>query len=136
MEDCIFCKIVRGEIPSHKIIEDDQTYSFLDISPLNPGHALVVPKEHQATFFDMPAESLNACFLMAQRVGAAVMKTVEAAGMNLLINNYRAAGQLIHHVHIHLIPRYKRDGVLTEWPSKSYGEGEAQKLLGKIQNIL
>jgi histidine triad (HIT) family protein len=133
MSDCIFCKIVAGEIPSAKVYDDDLVYSFLDINPINAGHALVIPKKHYETFFDVPTDELIACTVAAQKLGKAIFEAVEAQGMNLLQNNYRAAGQLIWHAHFHLIPRYKKDGFLTKWDSKQYAAGELEDTVNKIK---
>jgi histidine triad (HIT) family protein len=123
MSGCIFCKIIKGEIPCAKILEDDRVLSFMDINPINAGHALVIPKQHYHTLFEVEPEDLQACILAAQKVGKAVYRSVGAQGLNLLQNNYRAAGQLIDHVHFHLIPRNERDGFLTTWPGKAYPPG-------------
>jgi histidine triad (HIT) family protein len=133
MADCIFCRIVRGEIPSAKIYEDDHVLSFLDINPINPGHTLVLPKEHYATLVELPAEALQACIMASQKVARALYRAIGAEGLNFLQNNHRAAGQLIDHVHFHLIPRYENDGFMTSWPGKSYPSGEMEKVLRKVQ---
>jgi histidine triad (HIT) family protein len=136
MPDCIFCKIIKGEIPCAKVYEDDKALSFLDIGPINPGHALVVPKVHYATLFDAPDEVLQACISVSRKVARAVFKSVGADGLNVLQNNYRAAGQLVDHIHFHLIPRRKGDGFMTGWPAKEYPPGELDKVLGKIRENL
>jgi histidine triad (HIT) family protein len=136
MPECIFCKIVKGEIPCAKIMEDDRVLSFVDINPINPGHALVIPKKHCHTLFDMDPEDLQACILAAQKVGRAVHRSVGAEGVNLVQNNYRAAGQLIDHAHFHLIPRHEGDGFLTSWPGKPYAPGGLDAHLQKIVDAL
>jgi len=136
MPDCIFCKIVKGEIPCAKILEDDRVLSFVDINPINPGHALVIPKRHYPTLFDMDEEDLQACIVAARKVGRAVHRSTAAEGLNLVQNNYRAAGQLIDHAHFHLIPRYEGDGFLTSWPGKPYGPGGLDAHLKKILEAL
>jgi histidine triad (HIT) family protein len=125
--------IVRGEIPSAKIYEDDQVLSFMDINPINWGHSLVIPKRHYATLFEIPAGELQACILVAQRVARAVHLAMGADGLNLVQNNFRAAGQLIDHVHFHLIPRSDNDGFLTSWPGKPYPPGDLPKTLDRIK---
>jgi len=132
MADCIFCKIARGEIPCAKLYEDDHVVSFLDIQPINPGHALVIPKRHYSTLFEIPDEELAACIGAAKKVAAAVHKAVGAAGLNLLQNNFRAAGQLVEHAHFHIIPRQARDGFLTTWPGGAYAAGEMEKLQQRV----
>jgi histidine triad (HIT) family protein len=132
MTDCIFCKITRGEIPCAKIYETDLALSFLDIGPINAGHALVIPKKHYTSIFDIPEEELTACMLVVKKIAAAVYKTSGAAGLNLLQNNFRAAGQLVEHVHFHLIPRHEQDGFMSSWPGKAYAVGEMDKTLQRI----
>lgn len=132
MANCIFCRIVQGEIPCARVMEDEHCLSFLDIGPINAGHALVIPKKHYPTLFEVPDEELAACAMMARAVGKAVFKVVGAAGLNFLQNNFRAAGQLVEHAHFHLIPRHENDGFLTSWPGKAYAVGEMEKLLQKV----
>ena len=133
MSDCIFCKIVRGEIPCAKIFEDTHVLSFMDINPINRGHALIIPKQHYATLFEVPPDELQACIVVAQRVARAVYRATAADGLNLVQNNLKAAGQLIDHVHFHAIPRHHNDGFLTSWPGKPYPDGELSKMLEKIR---
>ncbi|NTU48179.1 MAG: HIT family protein [Syntrophobacteraceae bacterium] len=136
MADCIFCKIAKGEIPCAKICEDERALGFVDIGPINPGHALVIPKKHYATLFEMDVEDLQACIVMAQKVARAVLKAMAPAGLNLLQNNFRAAGQLVEHAHFHLIPRQPQDRFLAAWPTKSYAAGEIEKILQKVKGAL
>lgn len=136
MEDCIFCKIVRGEISCTKIFEDEIVLSFLDVAPINPGHALVIPKKHYATLLEIDPEALKACIMVSQKVAKAVLQGVGAAGLNLLQNNFRAGGQHVGHIHFHLIPRNARDGFLTSWPGKACAQGELNRTLEKIKKEL
>ena len=136
MDQCIFCKIARNEIPSTKLYEDDLVLSFMDINPINPGHVLVIPKAHYATLFEADPEVLGACVTIAQKIGKAVFKGVGAQGLNFLQNNYRAAGQLIDHLHFHLFPRYENDGFMTTWPGKSYPTGDLQTTYRRIMATL
>ena len=133
MADCIFCKIIKGDIPCSKIYEDEHVLSFLDINPINPGHCLVVPKNHYVTLLDIPPGELQACITACQKIAKAVYRSVDAPGFNLLQNNFREAGQLVDHLHFHLIPRLKGDGFLTPWRAKSYSAGEMEKVLEKIK---
>lgn len=110
MSDCIFCKIIAGEIPSHKIHEDDTLLAFLDIHPVNPGHTLIITKAHHANFLETPKELVSAITELGQRLAPAILKTVGADAFNFSTNNGRAAGQLIGHTHFHLIPRFPTDG--------------------------
>ena len=121
--DCLFCKIVRGEIPCAKLYEDEHVFSFLDIGPLNFGHALVVPKVHCKNLFDFPLEHAQALIMALQKVGRAVMQGAGATGLNVVQNNFADAGQSVFHMHWHLIPRHAGDGVLP-WSPKSYASQE------------
>lgn len=132
MADCIFCKIVRGEIPCAKVYEDKLVLSFLDINPINPGHTLVLPKEHYTSLLDADPEALKACVVVAQKISRAVYHGVKADGLNFLQNNFHAAGQLIGHIHFHLIPRYETDNFMTSWPGKPYPTGEMERILRQI----
>jgi len=132
MTDCIFCKIIKGEIPCSKVYEDKNVLAFLDISPVNKGHALVIPKKHYADFLDMPDEAVKQIFTAAKRIANAIMKGTGAAGFNLGMNNRKAAGQLVFHAHLHIITRFEGDG-LRHWPGKKYGEGEAEETAGNIK---
>ena len=122
--DCIFCKIVKGEIPCAKLYEDEQTLAFLDIAPVAPGHALVIPKVHCSDLFALP-DAFGPAWLAAQkRVGRAVMAALGATGLNVQQNNGQSAGQVVFHAHIHLIPRREGDG-LALWPGAPYADAAA-----------
>jgi histidine triad (HIT) family protein len=109
-EDCLFCKIISGKIPSNKVYEDDAVFAFLDIYPASEGHTLVAPKKHFCNFTDMNAEDVATLFEAARKITAAVEKAFSADGSNIGINNGEAAGQEVLHVHVHVIPRKKGDG--------------------------
>ena len=134
--DCIFCKIVKGEIPSTKILETEKSYCFLDINPINPGHLLVIPKEHYVTIFEMPDDILADLIVNVRKLSEAVYKAVSAEGINVVQNNYRAAGQLIDHAHFHIIPRFSNDGFLTSWPGKPANPADLNKVKEKITALL
>jgi histidine triad (HIT) family protein len=110
MEDCIFCQIVAGDIPSRTVYEDDTTMAFLDANPLAPGHTLVVPKDHYGTLQDLPADLAADVFATLHRVTGTAEATVEADGSNVAFNNGETAGQEIPHVHGHVVPRFEGDG--------------------------
>lgn len=130
--DCIFCKIVNGDAPGERLYETDLVLAFLDIAPVNKGHALVIPKAHYATVFDVPAELGNDIITAMQIVGKAVMGATGGTGLNVGQNNFRDAWQLVDHVHWHIIPRFADDG-LRLWPAQGYTDAEEIQLLG--QNI-
>ena len=112
MADCIFCKIIAGEIPSSKVYEDDQVVAFLDISQVTPGHTLVVPKQHFRNLLEMDADSASQLFARVPDIARKVMKATGAAGMNIINNNEEIAGQTVFHTHVHLAPRYEEtDGL-------------------------
>jgi len=129
--DCIFCKIIKGEIPSSKVYEDDRVYGFLDIAPVNKGHTLIVPKKHSSDVLEDDLEDLNACMKAVQVVAKAVIKATDAGGFNLITNTKKAAGQVIPHTHFHIIPRFEDDG-LKHWPHHKYEEGEMSIIQEKI----
>lgn len=135
-DDCIFCRIVRGQIPSQKLFEDDRVLAIVDINPVAPGHALVLPKDHHPAFTDLPADLLGELAQRTQAVARAVMKAMGAPGFNLLMNNHRCSGQAIPHAHWHVIPRREGDGVSFHWAPGSYGEGEMAKAASAIRNAM
>lgn len=115
MEDCVFCKIVRGEIPALIVYEDNDVLAFLDIAQTSSGHTLVIPKEHHDTLLAAPRPIMHNIMDAAQRIGQAQMKKLLARGVNIIINSYPAAGQTVNHFHVHVIPRYgKEDGLQIE----------------------
>ena len=130
--DCIFCKIVAGLIPSVKIYEDKDVLAFLDIGPLSDGHTLVIPKRHYAKIHECPAELLGKIGAVLPKVAGAVFGAMNAEGYNVLCNNGRASGQLVEHIHFHIIPRTTGDGVFTQWPAKNYPAGKVQNVAEKI----
>jgi histidine triad (HIT) family protein len=135
MDDCIFCKIIKGEIPSHKVYEDEYTYAFLDIAPNNHGNTLVIPKDHVENIYSIPSETLCRLILTVQKLAIAVKNGTDADGVNLIMNNEPAAGQEVFHAHFHIVPRLINDG-FTTWPHKSYLPGEAEAVLEKIKSAI
>ncbi len=133
--DCVFCKIVKGEIPADKIYEDENCLAFLDITPVNPGHILLVTKEHYENIYELPDEIFSKLAPIIKKLAIAAKKGMDADGINIGMNNERPAGQIIPHVHFHIIPRFSNDGH-RHWKGGSYAEGEAEKTAGKIKKIL
>lgn len=131
MEDCLFCKIVRGEIPSNKIFEDNDVLAFLDIAPVNQGHVLVIPKIHSIDMLEMSEDTTEKLFVAAKKIAPAVMKGVSADGFNLGVSTKKTAGQVIFHTHIHIMPRFVGDG-LKLWHGKAYSDNEAEKVRDAI----
>jgi histidine triad (HIT) family protein len=109
-EECIFCKIIRGEIPSHKIYEDEHSFAFLDINPLADGHTMVIPKKHADQLEDLPVEDTGKLFQGVHRVSKALKNSMGAPATTIGINNGEAAGQVVPHLHIHVVPRFSGDG--------------------------
>jgi histidine triad (HIT) family protein len=136
VNDCLFCKMVAGQIPVAKIYEDDVVLSFLDIGPISDGHALVIPKQHFEKLHDCPAELLGKVVSRLSKIAAAVVAAMNSDGYNVLCNNGRAAGQLIEHLHFHIIPRNSGDGVFDCWPAYKYEKGKIEQVAAKIRENL
>jgi len=136
MNECLFCKIVKKEIPSDIIYEDDDFFAFLDINPNNPGHSLIVPKKHYENIYNLPDEILKNIAPLIKKMAAAVKNGVNADGINIIMNNDGAAGQIVPHAHFHIIPRFANDGY-KHWPGKSYAnKEESAKTAEKIKSAL
>lgn len=119
MTNCIFCKIIAGEIPSVKIYEDEHVFAFMDIMPLSKGHTLLIPKTHREFVYDMTPEEAGNLFAVAPKIAKAINETFQPEGMNLLNNNGAKAGQSVFHFHLHFIPRYgQTDGFAAKWMTK------------------
>lgn len=136
MTGCIFCRIISGEIPAAKLFETESLVSFLDISPVNPGHALVVPKRHVSSVLDLEDDELCAAMMAAARVAAAVCGATGSTAFNILQNDGRAAGQVVDHVHLHVIPRKPDDGFTFGRRRLSYAEGELSALQQAVRREL
>ena len=129
---CIFCRLVAGEIPSAKVYEDALTLAFMDLGQVNPGHVLVATKRHAATLLDITAEEAAAEMQTAQRVARAVQATFDPPGLTLLQANGREGDQTVFHFHMHVVPRHGNDGIALSWPRKEPG---AQVLQGYAQQL-
>lgn len=131
MTECIFCRIVKGEIPCNKIGENDDFLCFLDIKPITEGHALIVPKRHFTDIMEFPPELDREYFAFAQEMAKRIIRAVDADGFNLGMNNGKAAGQVVMHQHTHIIPRFDGDG-LSSWPSADVTPEELALLQKRI----
>lgn len=132
MENCIFCKIVNGDIPSAAVYEDENFRAIMDIAPAAKGHVILLSKAHRKDLMEADDAVLSAALPVVKRISNAIKKTLSCDGINVLQNNGTAAGQSVFHLHIHMIPRYDNDGVTVPWEQKSYADGEAAELAGKI----
>ncbi len=128
-QDCVFCKIVAGAMPSVKIYEDDDVLSFMDIGPIIKGHALVIPKKHYDPLTETPLEVLAKLIAVVQKIARAQIKGLKADGINVIQSNGAAAGQVVPHIHFHVIPRFLTDGHSWNWKAKSYETQEEMKQL-------
>jgi histidine triad (HIT) family protein len=132
MDGCVFCRMVAGEIPVAKVYEDEAVLAFLDIAPISDGHTLVIPRQHCSTMHECAPDVLADVTSHLGRIAKAVVAAMESDGYNVLSNNGAAAGQVVNHLHFHIIPRKTGDGVFTEWPSYRY-EGQVDELAAKIR---
>lgn len=133
MSDTIFSKIIRGEIPCHKVYEDQHVFAFLDIAPLAPGHTLLIPKEAKATLAELSDDSAAALGRVLPRLCRAVIKATGAQAYNVLQNNGTAAHQVVMHVHFHIIPKPSPSaGLGIQWPSGKLEPTSAADLLARI----
>ena len=130
--DCLFCRIVAGTIPATKVYEDAEVVAFLDIHPVNLGHVLIVPKPHHATLAELPDPLAEAAARVVPRLSRAILAATSAPGLHLVVNNGVVAGQTIHHVHWHLIPRFEGDAVDWPWPHQAYTGTELDETRGRI----
>jgi histidine triad (HIT) family protein len=133
---CLFCRIAAGEIPSEKVLEDEHAFAFLDIRPLTRGHVLVIPKRHSERVADMPVEDALAVMRLVQRLTRRQGEALGAAGVTIAVNDGRAAGQEVLHVHVHLIPRHEKDGagpIHRMFPGVTLGEGELREIGAKLR---
>jgi len=136
MSDCIFCKIVAGKIPSARVYEDETKIAFMDIGPVQPGHMLLIPKKHYERFTDLPDDLAADLARVLPELAGAVVKAADADGFNLFQTNGACSGQVVPHVHIHIIPRHNDDGYSFHWKAGSYAEGELQQWQQKIKEQL
>src|SRR3989344_25360 len=130
--ECVFCNIVLGKIPSAKVFEDEQALAFLSIRPIQPGHTIVILKEHFPTLLELPTEKLNDLIQRVQKTAAGVKKAMKADGFIVSMNNARAAGQEIDHAHFHILQRFRNDS-LVPWKEGGYKQGELEQYALQIK---
>jgi len=138
--DCIFCQIVAGQLPACKVHEDNDTLAFMDIGPIIPGHTLVIPKLHVETLTAAPPAILQKLILVAQNIARAQLGAFQADGINVIQTNGRAAGQMVPHLHFHVIPRFANDGHHWNWKPRPYAKSEemgalAEKIKGALKEM-
>lgn len=130
--NCIFCKIAGGEIPSSTLYEDEMVRVILDISPASKGHALILPKEHYANFYEISDEMASHVIKTAKKMAKKMQKELGVEGLNVLQNNGELAGQTVFHYHMHLIPRYQGDKVNMKWENGELSESSKEELVKKL----
>ena len=134
--DCIFCKILSGQVPCCKILEDDGALAFMDIGPLAEGHLLLIPKSHYVTLDEMPADEAAAMLRHLPSLTKTLLQVTCCKGVNVLQNNGRVAHQLVPHVHFHIIPRNPGDEFHFNWPSGCYPKGRMEELAEAMRKQL
>jgi len=135
-EACIFCKIIKGEIPSAKVYEDNSTIAFLDIMPANKGHCLVIPKKHYETLLEIKDEDLVNITKTTKKIARALSLSMGNGSYNLVMNNGKVAGQVVNHAHMHLIPRFKGDMINLNWSHKKYRDKEMEEFTKNIKKFI
>ena len=134
MENCIFCKIIAGEIPGHVVYEDAHILAFLDISQTTEGHTLIIPKDHKGDVFEMGPSAMEQVFSVVPKIACALKKTFGCSGINIVSNNGESAGQTVFHYHVHLIPRYGTDKFGIQFVN-NMAHYDAEKLAGLKDRI-
>ena len=132
-ENCIFCKIAAGEIPSATLYEDDDFRVILDLGPASKGHALILPKNHYRNLYDIDDEVASKAILLAKKMITKLTDVLNCDGYNIVQNNEEAAGQTVFHFHMHIIPRYKDDGQVIGWHMGELSEADKNEILEKLK---
>ena len=135
-DNCIFCKLANGDIPTNTVYEDEYLRAIMDASPANKGHIIILPKSHAANIYELENEYIEKSFVLAKKLAAALKKLLNCDGVNILQNNGEAAGQTVFHFHVHVIPRYLNDKCNINWEHESYADGEASELASKISALI
>ena len=136
MSDCVFCRIVAGEIPSTRVYEDEHTLAFMDIGQVNPGHVLVAAKKHAANLYELDDAQAAAVARTSLRVARAIRDAFGPEGLSVYQANGKAAGQTVFHYHLHLLPRHAGDGMELTWPVKNPPREKLEDYAGKIRATL
>lgn len=133
-ENCIFCKIANGDIPSATLYEDENFRVILDLGPASKGHALILPKDHYANLLELPEEKTAEAFILAKKMAVKMKEVLRCEGMNVVQNNGPTAGQTVFHFHIHLIPRYEGDQVGLTWTPGTLTNEDKEEIVKKFTN--
>jgi len=133
MSDCVFCKIVAGQIPSTRVFEDEHTLAFMDLGQVNPGHVLVTVKRHAENIYELDEEQAAAAARASARVARAIREAFKPEGLSVYQANGKAAGQTVFHYHVHLLPRHAGDGMELTWPVKNPPREKLEEYAGKIR---
>lgn len=131
-ENCVFCKIAKGDIPSKVLYEDDEFKVILDLGPATKGHALILPKNHYRNLYEIPDEAAGKVMLLAKKMALHMTEKLNCDGFNLVQNNGEAAGQTVFHFHMHLIPRYREDGQKIGWKPQEVSQEELEETRKQI----
>lgn len=134
MENCIFCKIANGEIPAATLYEDENFRVILDLGPASKGHALILPKSHAANIYELSDEMAAKAMILAKKMATAMTAALKCDGFNIVQNNGECAGQTVFHFHMHLIPRYKGDGVGLTWTPGELSDEVRDEILKKVRD--
>lgn len=135
-ENCIFCKLANGDIPTATVYEDEYLRAIMDAAPANKGHIIILPKSHAANIYELEDEYVSRAFVLAKKLAVALKELTGCDGVNILQNNGGAAGQTVFHFHVHVIPRFKDDDCTIVWKPTSYEDGEASEVAKKIAELL
>lgn len=136
MQDCIFCRLVRKEIPASIVYEDDAVIAFMDIGQVNPGHVIVASRAHHRNLLDMDEALAGECFRVAARIAKAVKKATGCEGLNLFQANEAAGFQTVYHFHLHVLPRHANDGLKLVWPTRNPPREALDRMAGEIRAAL
>lgn len=131
-DDCIFCKLANGEIPTRSIYEDEDFKVILDTAPATRGHALILPKEHADNLYQLPEEMTGRAFVLAKKMAISMTEALGCPGFNIVQNNGEAAGQTVFHFHIHLVPRYTDDGQGLFWEPRHYSDEALDEIRSQL----
>ena len=134
--ECIFCRLIAGEIPAAKVYEDELTLAFMDIGQVNPGHVLVAVKRHAATLLDLTPEEAGAAMQTAQRIAQALTASFDPPGITLLQANGKEGDQTVFHFHLHVVPRHGNDGIALSWPRKDPPREVLEEYAGRLRGSL